>query len=54
MPSTAEQIVQALRVNFGVPKAARAMEFMEAWLKEHCRDWMWASRWLSRWSCTSR
>ena len=39
MPNTAEQLVEALRVNFGVPRAARAVRLMEAWLNERCRDW---------------
>jgi len=39
MPSTADQLVAAARVNFGKPKDERATHFMEAWLNSGCRDW---------------
>ena len=39
MPSTADQLVDAARVNFGKPKDERATQLMEAWLNSGCRDW---------------
>ena len=39
MPSTAEQLVAAARVNFGKAKDERATQLMEAWLDSSCRDW---------------
>ena len=39
MPTTADEMVAAARMNFGRARDDRAMELMEAWLNSGCRDW---------------
>ena len=39
MPSTADSLVPAARINFGRPKDARAAELMHRWLNSGRRDW---------------
>ena len=39
MPSTADILVAAARVNFGRPKDERAAGLMRRWLNSGCRDW---------------
>ena len=39
MPSTADEMVAAARLNFGRARDDRAMELMRRWLNAGCRDW---------------
>jgi hypothetical protein len=39
MPSTAEEMVAAARINFGKPRDDRGMELMRRWLNTGARDW---------------
>jgi hypothetical protein len=39
MPSTADEMVAAARVNFGRAKDERATHLMEQWLDAGCREW---------------
>ena len=39
MPTTADEMVAAARMNFGRARDDRAMELMRRWLNTGCRDW---------------
>ena len=39
MPTTADEMVAAARMNFGRARDDRAMQLMEAWRNSGCRDW---------------
>jgi hypothetical protein len=39
MPTTADKMVAAARLNFGRARDDRAMELMRRWLNAGCRDW---------------